>query len=48
MLQTHPPEEQVKGVAGEEAEEGEEVGVAEEEQQLKLLPTLHGVSWIVS
>ena len=46
MLQTHPPEEQVKGVAG--GEEGDEVGVAEEGGQHKQLQALHAVSWIVS
>lgn len=46
MLWTHPQELQVK--AEEEAEEEEEVGVAEEGGQRKQLPTVHGVSWIVS
>ena len=40
MLRTHPQEE--------EAEEEEEVGVAKEGGQHKQLPTLQGVSWIVS
>lgn len=46
MLQTCPQEVQVE--EEEEAEGEEEVGVAEEGGQYKQLPTLQGVSWIVS
>ena len=44
MLRTHPQEVQVE----KEEEAEEEVGVAEEGGQHKQLPTLQGVSWIVS
>ena len=48
MLVTLPQGAQVKGVAGEEEEEGEEVGVAEEGVQHTQLPTPHKQLWIVS